>query len=72
MEQFSNSFFFVWLVKFWKKHRDKSKILWLAQLFKHFIIKIQFNKGEQEKKNDKESMIFLTPKPSQSFLVYYT
>ena len=33
-----------------KKKEDKSKIAWLALLFKHFFIKIQPNMSEQEKK----------------------
>ena len=45
------TFFLVWLVQFLKKKkRDKSKFSWLAQLFKHFFIKIQPNTREQEKK----------------------
>ena len=31
---------------------------------------MQLSKSEQEKRNDKESMIFLTPKPSNCFFVY--
>ena len=54
-----------------KKH-DKSKYLWLALLFKHFVITIQSNMSEQEKKkNDKKSMINLTPKPSQNFFLNF-
>ena len=47
------------------KKRYKSKFSWIALLFKHSFIKIQFNMRETKKRNDKESMICLTPKPSQ-------
>ena len=52
---------------FCNKH-NKSKFSWLALLFEPFFyfIKIQHNL----KRNDKESMICLTPKPRQSFFVY--
>ena len=33
-----------------KKKRNKSKFSWLALLFKHFLMKIQPNMSEQEKK----------------------
>ena len=41
--------FFVWFVQFLKKY-DESKFSWLVLLFKHFLIKIQPNMCEQEKK----------------------
>ena len=36
-----------------EKKRNKSKSLWLYLLFKHFLIKIQPNMNEQEKKQQR-------------------
>ena len=64
--------FSVWLVQFLKKKRDKSKFSWLALLFKS-LLKSKFSPiWVSKKRNDKESMICLTPKPSQiSFSTVY-
>ena len=46
--------FFVWSVSYLKKKRhDKSKISWLALLFKHIHVKIQPYMSEQEKKRQR-------------------
>ena len=57
-------FLLVWLVQFLKERHDKSKFSWLALLFKHFFIKILSYMNEQ-KRNDKKSMICFTLKPSK-------
>ena len=62
---FKRFFFLVW-----KKKRDKSRFSWLALLFKHFLNKKSAQYEWGNKRNDKESMICITPKPSQSFLIY--
>ena len=52
-----------------KKNRDRSKFPWLALLFKH-LLKLKFGPiSVIKKRNDKESMLCLTPKPDQSFFV---
>ena len=61
MEWFLNVFFKFWSLQFMKKKLDKSKFSCLALLFKYFFkTKIQSNMSK--KRNDKESMICLTPK----------
>ena len=51
-----------------KTKRNKSKFSWLALLFKH--LKKFCPIWVSKKRNDKESMICLNLKPSQSFFVY--
>ena len=46
MEWFLKHLFLFWFVQFLKKN-DKSKVLWLPLLFKHFFIKIKPNMSEQ-------------------------
>ena len=70
MEWFLKHFFGRISPIFEKKKRDKSKFLWLAHSFKHFS-KLKFSPIlVSKKRNEKESMICLTPKPSQTFLGY--
>ena len=55
---------------FWKKERNELKFSWLARLFKHFF-RLKFSPmWVSKKRNNKESMIYKTPRPSQSFFVY--
>ena len=64
------TFFRVWLDHFLEK-RDRSKFAWLALLYKHFF-KLKFNPiWVSKKRNDKESMICLTPTPRQVFLFFF-
>ena len=46
------TFFLVWIVQFLKKY-DKTKFSWWGLLFQQFLIKIQPNMSEQEKKQQR-------------------
>ena len=45
--------FFILISPIFEKKCDKSKLSWLALLFNYFLIKIQPNMSEQEKKRQR-------------------